>query len=444
MTLRDGLREAWRLWHRSDWAGVRRTLRARLLSRDLWARYSEAASNVAVWMDFSEKEVEASQILHTLYPGPLPLRSLGWFVPDFYHPFYGGVHTILRFAEHLQRHGVRNHFFVAGTSPAPRIANLIKEAFPALGEAPVTRMAGYEGIPSLPETDAGIATLWSTAYVLLKYNQTRRKFYFLQDYEPLFYPAGSTAAQVEATYHFGFYGLANTPAVKQIYEEQHGGRAEFFLPCVDTQVFRPSPQPIPSRPFTMFFYGRPEHPRNGFELGAAALRQVKQHLGTGVRIVAAGASWDPAEHELKGVVENLGLLSYTQTADLYRTCDAGLVLMFTRHPSYLPLELMASGCLVVTNRNPATQWLLRDRENCLLAQSSATCLATALEWAAAHPDERRAITATAAREVQTRYSDWGREIDKVYRYMCDPRGAPFPKNTQPAAPAESGFSDERT
>ena len=116
---------------------------------------------------------------------------------------------------------------------------------------------------------------------------------------------------------------------------------------------------------------------------------MKHRLGANVRIVAAGASWDPGDHELKGVVENLGLLSYTQTADLYRTCDAGLVLMFTRHPSYLPLELMASGCLVVTNRNPATQWLLRDRENCLLAQSSATCLAAALEWAAAHPDERR-------------------------------------------------------
>jgi glycosyltransferase involved in cell wall biosynthesis len=372
-------------------------------------------------MDFTEKEIAASQILHTLYSGPLPIRSVGWFVPDFYHPFYGGVHTILRFADHLQRQtGVRNHFFVAGTYPARRIASLIAQAFPALSEAPVTRVPGYADIPALPDTDASVATLWSTAYFLLKYNQTRRKFYFLQDYEPLFYPAGSTSAQVEATYHFGFYGLANTPSVKQAYEEHHGGRAESFVPCVDTDVFRPTPMPIPPRPFTIFFYGRPEHPRNGFELGAAALRQVKRHLGAGVRIVAAGASWDPAECELEGVVENLGLLSYTETADLYRACDAGLVLMFTRHPSYIPLELMASGCLVVTNRNPATQWLLRDRENCLLARSSASCLAAALEWAAAHPEERRTITTTAACQVQTRYNDWAREISKIYRFMCDP------------------------
>ena len=235
MTPRDGMQRAWQLWRRSGWAGVRRTLRARLLSQNVWARYSEQATNLTVWMDFSEKEVADSQTLHTRYPGPLPLRSLGWFIPDFYHPFYGGIHTILRFADHLQSHaGVRNQFFVAGTSPAPRIANLIARAFPALAGAPVTRLTRYAEIPALPETDASIATLWSTAYFLLKYNQTRRKFYFLQDYEPLFYPAGSTSAQVEATYHFGFYGLANTPSVKQVYEEQHGGRAEFFVPCVDT------------------------------------------------------------------------------------------------------------------------------------------------------------------------------------------------------------------
>jgi len=420
MTLRDGIQEAWRVWRRGGWAGIGRTLNARLLSRDLWARYSEAATNVASWMDFSEQEVADSQILHARFPGPLPIRSVGWFVPDFYHPFYGGVHTILRFADYLQRHaGVRSHFFVAGTSPAPRITNLIGQAFPALADAPVTRVPGYADIPALPETDVSIATLWTTAYFLLKYNQTRRKFYFLQDYEALFYPAGSTAAQVEATYHFGFYGLANTPSVGKIYREQYGGHAECFVPCVDTEIFRPAAS-RPNGPFTIFFYGRPEHPRNGFELGAAALRRLKQRLGAGVRIVAAGAAWRPADLGLEGVVENLGLLGYTEAADLYRRCDAGLILMFTRHPSYLPLELMASGCLVVTNHNPATQWLLRHRENCLLAQPSATCLADALEWAVAHCDECRSLAAIAAREVLTRYSDWTREISRMYGFMCDP------------------------
>ncbi|NOZ87309.1 MAG: glycosyltransferase family 4 protein [Deltaproteobacteria bacterium] len=54
-------------------------------------------------------------------------------------------------------------------------------------------------------------------------------------------------------------------------------------------------------------------------------------------------------------------------AQLYRTCDIGLVFMFSRHPSYQPLEYMASGCVTVTNVNEANSWLFRDGRNCILA-----------------------------------------------------------------------------
>ena len=63
----------------------------------------------------------------------------------------------------------------------------------------------------------------------------------------------------------------------------------------------------------------------------------------------AGAEWDPGAYGLGGVVRHLGLLPYEDTGALYRACDAGLVAMATRHPSYLPFELMASGAVVVTN-----------------------------------------------------------------------------------------------
>ncbi|MDQ3433653.1 MAG: hypothetical protein M3481_03040, partial [Actinomycetota bacterium] len=45
----------------------------------------------------------------------------------------------------------------------------------------------------------------------------------------------------------------------------------------------------------------------------------------------------------------------------------GLVFMLTRHPSYQPLEFMASGVVTVTNENPHTTWLLRHEENALVA-----------------------------------------------------------------------------
>ena len=75
---------------------------------------------------------------------------------------------------------------------------------------------------------------------------------------------------------------------------------------------------------------------------------------------------------LKGRVRNLGVLSsLDEVAALYRSCDIGLVFMHTKHPSYQPLEFMASGMATVSNINPATAWLLRDGENCLLARAAA-------------------------------------------------------------------------
>jgi glycosyltransferase involved in cell wall biosynthesis len=123
---------------------------------------------------------------------------------------------------------------------------------------------------------------------------------------------------------------------------------------------------------------------------------------------------------LDGVVENLGVLTYEQTAELYRTCHAGLVMMFTRHPSYLPFELMASGCLVVTNYNPATTWFLKDGQNCRLANTSATCVADIMEEALLDDEQRKRMTRFAAHQIKTDFGDWNTQIEKIYRYMCNP------------------------
>src|SRR5262249_27487381 len=156
----------------------------------------------------------------------------------------------------------------------------------------------------------------------------------------------------------------------------------------------------------------------GFELGTAALRRLKQRLGDRVSIVAAGDAWDPAEYGLDGVVENLGRLGFEETASLYRTCDAGLGLMFTLNQSDLPFEFMQCGCLVVTNRNPATTWFLKDGENCLLAEPSVECIADALEHGLADRVLRERITAAALRRIQQDHSDWSSQIENIFGFMC--------------------------
>ena len=240
----------------------------------------------------------------------------------------------------------------------------------------------------------------------------------MQDWEPALYPAGSTSALVETTYRFGFYGIANTLPLKEIYERDYKTKAEFFNPCVDTNIFHPGANnPDSFKQSTVFFYGHPNSLRSAFELGSNALRRLKTQLGEEVRIISAGSDWNPKTYGLNGIIENLGPLKYEEAAALYRKCDLGLVLGLTPHPSYLPFELMASGCLVVTNHNASFTWLLQDGINCLLSYPSASCIADTLARSLADKELRERITVQARETVQKQYSNWPGEIEKIYSFM---------------------------
>ena len=404
--------------------GLRTAMARKVLAQQgvttMWQAYQGEAFALVDQFDFSLEDLARSRQVQALNRGDLAIKSVTWFIPDFHHAYYGGMHTILRFADFLARQkSVANQFALVGSFDEQVIAKRISEAFPALKDSSVVRVSPPAGLAGLVPTDASIATLWSTAYPALKFNRVKRKFYFIQDYEPLFYPAGSTQAQVEATYGFGFDGLCNTPPLAQVYHDQYHALATSFNPCVDPQVFHANGRKshAPGTPWQVFFYARPEHPRNGFELGAAALKKLKHRLGERVRIVCAGDAWDPESYGLKGIVENMGLISYEKTADLYRACDAGLVMMFTRHPSYLPFELMACGCCVVSNRNPWTGWFLKDGENCLLSDASATSLADRLEEALLNEDLRQKIVNSASQVILKDHQDWDREFEQLFTWM---------------------------
>ena len=384
--------------------------------------YYREAVNLTQWFDAKHSEIEASQKIHADYPGKLDINSVSWFIPEFNNPYYGGIFTILRCANYLKtKYGISQQFLLTSSLDNKAIKERICEAFPALSDSAVFTILPDDDWKRIPATDVTVSTLWATAYYSLRFNKTRRKFYFIQDYEPMFYPAGSTYGQAEATYYFGFYGLINTPGLHEIYKTQYNGLAEYFLPNVDTSIFYPGKnQYTEKRNFTIFFYGRPGHPRNAFELGAAALKKLKQKMGDQVAIVSAGAEWNPEDYNLEGTVVNLGVLSLQQTASLYRTCDVGLAMMFTKHPSYLPFEFMASGCMVVSNKNSSTKWFLQDGYNCMLTDATPTCIAEIIEKALLDTGARSRIVENAHRMILEQFSDWDKQMEKLYRFMIDP------------------------
>lgn len=368
--------------------------------------------------DTDAAEVSRSRALCAAAPAG-PLRKVAWITPNFDVPFYGGVHTILRAADFMLRHhSVAPVIAVLGAKHTGGVRAAIGRAFPELARAvELHAMEDADSPLDTGEVDAAICTLWTTAFPLLRSGQTRRKFYFVQDWEPLFYPAGTISGIVEATYRFGFHAVCNTRSLARSYREL-GGTADHFEPSVDTEVFRPRRQSEPEdETFRLFCYARPSTPRNCFDTLSPALHDLKQRHGDGIDIITAGSYWNPEGYGLGGVVRHLGLLPYAETGLLYRGCDAGLVAMATRHPSYLPFELMACGATVITNRNTHTEWLLRDRENCVLFELTRSDIVRAVDTVIADGPLRRQAARAGYATVRDGHQDWDRTCSGIFEII---------------------------
>ena len=371
-----------------------------------------------------ETDVRRVRELHAANAAAFDVRTVNWYIPDIDSPFYGGINTALRMADYLAReHGVENRFVVWGTPPDSFVRSAIAAAFPSLADAPIYFYDGSiteESLAGVPDSDVSIATLWVTAYAVAKAPRTRRKVYLVQDFEPMFYPASTLFALTEETYRLGLYGLCNTANLERIYREDYDGTGFAFTPAVSDQVFHARGR-VPRRPedpVTVFVYARPGHWRNCWELASLALEELKDRMGDGVRIITAG-SW--AEGAARpGVLKHLGLLDYRATGDLYRRCDVGLALTVSKHPSYLPLELMACGVPVVAFDNPWGHWILKDGHNSLLAQRTVPSLTDKLHRLCTDEELRRTASANALADIAASHADWSTAFSGIHAYLSDP------------------------
>lgn len=355
--------------------------------------------------------------------GTSPVRSVNWFLPDVDSPFYGGINTALRIADHLARqHGVTNQFVLLAPRNEQYIRSAIAAAFPAIGDSAIAFSDGRVApdLQTMPAADVSIATQWHTAYLVAGFEHTRRRFYLIQDFEPLFYPAGTNYALAEETYRLGLLGICNTEHVLDLYRSRYGGDGCSFVPAIDPVVFHANGRRAPdaNAPVTVFTYARPGHWRNCWELASLALRTLKRRLGDRVRIVTAG-SWARPD-DLGHGIAHLGLLDYRETGELYRRCDLGLALTVSEHPSYLPLELLACGVPVVAFDNPAGDWILRHERNCLRCPQTVDGLVEGLERLATDAPLRARLAANSLADIGARHSSWDAALAGIYRYLCDP------------------------
>lgn len=339
-------------------------------------------------------------------------KTFIWFVPNCSNVWGGGHYTIFRFANYFaNQYRTRNIIFLYDyTDNSPmhpdKLCKDLREALPnCLIEV-------FTSLSSLPACDAVIATTWQSAYFVDDFNKCHQKFYFMQDYESLFYPAGTKALQANYTYTFGFIGITGGHWLRSIFES-YGGKAQEYIFCADKSIFYPGKKSEQLSPVKrLFFYGRPSTERRAFELGMATLELVAEYYPD-IEIVIAGLD---GLHKPAFPCVLKGNLSLKETGDLYRTCDIGMALSAT-NLSYLPVELMASGCPVVTNGGPQVEWFCKNNFNALIASPTPTNLFKAVSELIQNQSLRAKLIENGLQTTSAR--TWEGEIDKTYHYIVD-------------------------
>lgn len=297
-----------------------------------------------------------------------PLNTVNWVVPDF-APGSGGHINIFRLIAHLERMGYTNRIITSGVCRYPTAqaaAACIREHFNPL-KAEV--MIGSDNLPPAAIT---VATSWHTAYPVRNFQTTLRKCYFIQDFEPFFYPVGTDYLMAEQTYRFGLHGITAGQWLTDMVSTRYGMTSESIGFSYDRDLYRKMPRKQTNER-VVFFYCRPVTPRRGFELGVLTLAEVARQM-PGTQFVLAG--WDASNYTLPFKYLNAGSVALKNLAELYAECDMALVISNT-NLSLLPLELMACGCPVVTNRGANVEWLLNE-QNSAMAENTPESLSTAI------------------------------------------------------------------
>lgn len=267
-----------------------------------------------------------------------------------------------------------------------------------------------------------ITTSWWTTESTLAAIAPSRVLYVLQEDERMFYPAGDDQLRCARTLaHDELHVVVNTAG---LLEHLIGSglphlarRGKAFEPAFPTSVYRPQPRSADQRRRLMF-YARPNHLRNLFYFG---LEVIDRAVAEGVidtrqwEILFVGAHI-PAVTLCDGTVPSCHeQLSWTDYAALAGTIDVAFCLMFTPHPSYPPLDLAASGAVVVSNRHGNKQDLWHYCENILLADLELPAMLATLQQAlalACNDAERQ--RRFEARRLQT---DWTAALEPVVRHF---------------------------
>jgi beta-1,2-rhamnosyltransferase WsaF-like protein len=236
---------------------------------------------------------------------------------------------------------------------------------------------------------------------------------------------GTQAALASESYRFPHRALFSTELLRDYFRRhgigvyaagsEAGDAASAAFENAITAIAPPAPTELTARTTRrLLFYARPEPhaARNMFGLGVLAIdRALAQGALAGWELHGIGAIGRGRRIELGGgaSMEVLRRADQGSYARILRDHDVGLALMYTPHPSLVPIEMASAGMLAVTNtfENKTAEALGAISPNLLAAEPTVDGIAAALGAAAAAAgDAERRARGSAVR--------WSRDWDESF------------------------------
>jgi hypothetical protein len=216
---------------------------------------------------------------------------------------------------------------------------------------------------------------------------------------------GSHAALADESYRFPHAALFSSELLRDFFRRRGLGvyadgvtagdaRSAAFENAI-TAVDPPTAAELEERrPRRLLFYARPEPhaARNMFELGVLALgRAIERGSFSGWELDGIGSVRGGRRLELAhgAALRLLPRAAQADYAEALRSHDVGLALMYTPHPSLVPIEMASAGMLAVTNtfENKTAEALRAISPNIVAAEPSVEAIADALCRAAAEAED---------------------------------------------------------
>nr|CAA6828249.1 MAG: O-linked GlcNAc transferase [uncultured Thiotrichaceae bacterium] len=317
--------------------------------------------------------------------------NIHWVTCDFAPKGGGGNMTIFRFVRLFELFGHHQHIWLHNkSSHSDAVA-----AYESLVRNYQQTSAQVHFIADEPDGfkqatgDIIIATDWQSVWPVLSVSGFKRRFYFVQDYEPSFFAAGGYSLAAGMTYREDLDCICAGPWLEKLMVEQHGRWATKFWLSVDRNVYYPVKDWPSNEVPRVAFYARNSTSRRAVELGLLALEYM---VGQGVDFHVDVFGSNEAHTLLRDVSfswTDWGVLNSDELGDLYRCCDVGMVFSATNY-SLVPQEMMACRLAVLELDGDNTRTVFPDG-GVVLAEPHPRYIADKLAFLVTHAEERQQV-----------------------------------------------------